>query len=387
MSNSLTDLIPSLTEALDVVSRESVGYIPAVNRNSGVERVALNQNLIIPITPEASSGNNTPAVTAPDTGDQTIDNTTVTISKSKHVAVRWNGEETRGLQNAGTFSTIQAQRFYQGFRTLVNEMEADLHAIAYKAASRAYGSAGTAPFGTAADMSDFAGVSRILDENGCPMTDRQLVLGHAAIANLRGKQSGLFKVNEAGSSDMLRNGMTDRIMGMAIRHSDAIGVHTKGAMTNADINNGSGEAIGQTTLTFDGGTVNTTGIISGDIITIAGDTNKYVVKTGSTATGGDIVINKPGLLALAADATEITVGNSYTPNVAFDRNAVLLATRLPAMPEGGDSASETMMIVDDHTGIAFEIALYKQFLQNVYHVRLAWGVGAPKPEHIGICIG
>jgi len=31
----------------------------------------------------------------------------VSITKSKHVPVRWNGEETKGLQNAGTFSSIQ----------------------------------------------------------------------------------------------------------------------------------------------------------------------------------------------------------------------------------------------------------------------------------------
>lgn len=387
MANTLTSLIPDLTEALDTVSREMVGMIPAVRRDSQVERAALNQNVYIPVTPEASTATNTPAVAAPDTGDQTIGNTSITISKSKHVAVRWNGEETKGLQNAGTFSSIQAQRFYQGIRALVNEMEADLWGAAYIKASRAYGTAATTPFGTASDMTDFAGVARILDENGAPLGDRQLVLGHAAMANLRGKQSGLFKVNEAGSSDMLRNGMTDRIMGFAIRHSDAVTTHTKGAMTGADVNNGSGEAIGQTTITFDGGTVNTTGIVAGDVVTFAGDTNKYVVNTGSTSTSGDIVLNKPGLLIAAADTTEITVGNSYTANLAFDRNAIILATRLPAMPEGGDAATDVMTLVDDRTGLAFEVAHYKQFLQNVYHVRLAWGYAAIKQEHIATLIG
>ena len=384
MANTLTDLIPDLTEALDVVSREFVGFIPAVNRNSGVERVALNQNLVIPITPEASSANNTPGVNAPDTGDQAIDNTTVTISKSKHVAVRWNGEETKGLQNAGTFSSIQAQRFYQAFRTLSNEMEADLWACAYKASSRAYGSAGTAPFGTAADMTDFAGVARILDENGCPANDRQLVLGHAAIANLRGKQSGLFKVNEAGSSDMLRNGMTDRLQGFAIRHSDAIGVHTKGDGASYISNAGTTEPIGETAIAADTGSGS---ILAGDIVTFEDDSaSKYVVN--SALSGGVFRIGRPGLVGFDIDdGDDITVGNSYTPNVAFDRNAVLLATRLPAMPTDGDSAADTMLMVDEHTGIAFEIALYKQFLQNVYHVRLAWGVGAPKSAHIATLIG
>lgn len=388
MANTLTGLIPDFHEAMDVISRELVGFIPAVNRDSRLERVAIGQNVTVPVTRAAgANANNTAGVNAPDTGDDTVDYVQVAITKSKHQPIRFNGEETLGLSNAGTFSSIVADRTYQAMRKLVNEIEQDLWLAAYKSASRSYGSAGTAPFGTAADMSDFAGVLRILEENGAPKNDLQLVLGHAAIANLRGKQSGLFKVNEAGSSDMLRNGMTDRIMGMALRHSDAISTHTKGAMTGADINNGSGEAVGQTTLTFDGGTVNSTGIVAGDIITLAGDTNKYVVTTGSTSTSGDIVIAKPGLRILAADATEITVGNSYTPNVAFDRSAIVLAARMPAMPQGGDMATDVTSITDPVSGLTFEFALYKQFLQNVIHVRLAWGTKVVKEEHIATLIG
>jgi hypothetical protein len=43
-------------------------------------------------------------------------------------------------------------------------------------------------------------VRQILDDNGSPQTDLHLVMGSAAMANLRGKQSVLFKVNEAGTA-------------------------------------------------------------------------------------------------------------------------------------------------------------------------------------------
>jgi len=381
VANTLTSLIPDITEALDTVSREMVGMVPAVRTDTAADRVAIGQNLIIPITPVATSANNTPGVTAPDTGDQTIGNVTVSITKSKHVPVRWNGEETKGLQNAGTFSSIQAQRFYQGIRALVNEMEVDLWTEGYQSSSRGYGTAATAPFGTASDLSDFAGVARILDENGCPTSDRQLVLGHAAIANLRGKQSVLFKVNEAGSADMLRNGMTDRVQNFALRHSDAVGIHTKGTGASYLLNDAS-SAIGDTSIAADTGSGT---ILAGDVVTFAGTSDKYIVNTALS--GGAFTIGEPGLIAAETDNDAITVGNNYTANLAFDRNAIILANRMPALPEGGDAAEDAVTIVDPVSGLVFEVALYKQFLQNVFHVRAAWGVSAVKSAHIATLLG
>lgn len=379
MANTLTGLIPDIYEALDQVSRELTGYIPAVSRDSGIERAAVGQNVRVPVTTEVTAQDTIPSANAPNTGDTNVDHVDAQITKSRHVPVRWNGEETKGLSNAGTFSTIQADRFYQAMRTLVNEIESDVHVEAYKNASRAFGTGGTTPFGTAADLSDFAGVLRILEENGAPRTDLQLVLGHAAIGNLRGKQSGLFKVNEAGSADMLRNGMTDRVMNMAIRHSHASGLHVNGTGADYLVNGAVGAK--STTITVDGGAGT---ILAGDIVTFAGDGNKYV--SGGLA-GTSLALNKSGLLIPVADNTAITRGNAYTANVAFARSAIALATRAPALPEGGDSADDVIQVVDPLTGLAFEIAVYRQFMQVVYHVRLAWGVKAIKQDHIALLLG
>lgn len=388
MANTLTDLIPDMYEARDVISRELTGYIGATSRSSSVERAALNQQVLVPVTQAASTATNTPAVAAPDTGDGTVENVPVTISKSKHVPIRFNGEETKGLENAGTFSTIMADRIYQGMRALVNEIEADVHAEVYKNASRAHGvTIGTAPFAAATGMADFAGVLKILEANGASTNDLQMVLGSEAMGNLRGNMSNLWKVNEAGTAEMLRNGMTDRVMKFALRQSAAVVQHTAGAATLGDLVGN--EALGQTTLAADGITSGTTGYLAGDLITIAtGDTNKYVIGTGlGDVTSGDLVINKPGLRIAHLAADEITHFASYTPNTAFARSAVVLATRAPAMPKGGDAADDVYMLTDPVSGLSFEFALYRQFLQTVVHVRLAWGFRAIKQEHIAILHG
>ena len=387
MANTLTGLVPTLYEALNVISREMVGFIPAVRRDTNADRAAVNQVVRVPLAEAGALEAITPAATPANSGDTTVDYADVAITSAYASPIRWNGEEERAVGTTGTYNRILADQFVDAMRKLVNQVEIDTFMAGYKAASRAYGSAGTAPFGTAGDLSGLAGVAQILDDNGCPNSDRQLVVGSAAMANLRGKQSVLFKVNEAGSNDMLRDGMTERLQNMAMRYSGGISQHVKGAGVGYDVDLGGGYAVGAKTIHLDGGTVNVTGIKAGDVVTFAGDTNNYIVKTGTIEIEADIVLNAPGMRATVADAVELTIGNSYTPNLAFSRSAIVLVTRAPAVPTGGDSADDAMMLTDPVTGLTFEVRVYRQYRQVKFEVCLAWGVSAIKSAHIATLMG
>jgi hypothetical protein len=388
MANTLTGLVPTIYEALDVVSREMVGFIPAVSRNSSGERAALNQTIMVPIAPAVSLTSITPGVTAPNAGDQVISNVSMTISKSQFAQIRYTGEEQKGLLNAGSYHGLLVNQFSQGFRALTNQIETDLFTTTYQNASRAYGTPATAPFGTAGDLSDIAQVRKILDDNGAPQGDLQLVLGSAAMANLRGKQNVLFKVNEAGTEQLLREGIIGRLEGMDIRNSNAITVVTKG--TGASYTSDTaGYAIGATSITLITGTGT---VLAGDTVTFAGDSNKYTVVTGVAAPGA-ITIAAPGLRqAIAASAVAMTVGATDTPNVAFSRSAIQLITRSPAMPVGPDGvamdmADDVIQVTDPKSGITFDVAVYRQYMQIVYQIRLAWGYQCIKQNHAAILLG
>lgn len=385
MANTLTNLIPDVYSALDVVSRELVGLIPAVTRDAVTERAALNQTVRSFVAPASTASDITPGVTPPDDGDQTIGNVSLTITKARRVPIRWNGEQTRGVDNGGPgVRAIKLAQIQQAIRTLTNEIETDLAAL-HATFSRAYGTAGATPFGTAGDYTDASNVRKILADNGAPMTDLQLVTNTAAGANLRGKQGG--KANEAGTDMILRQGVLLDIHGFMIRESAAIVTSTAGTASGATTDN-TGYAVGTTTLTL--ASAGTGTLVAGDVVTFAGDTNKYVITSGDTdvSNGGTITIAAPGLrVAMSAATKAITVVAAAARNMAFRRSAIVLAQRLPALPEEGDSAIDRTTIVDPISGLVFELAMYAQYRQMQYELSCAWGVKNVKPEHTAILLG
>lgn len=378
MSNTLTGLIPTIYTALDIVSREQVGFIPAVARNTKADAAAKDQTVTAPVAPVAVTEDIVPGPSAPNTGDQNIGTVDVKITKSKMTPVKWNGEEQLALGPAGTYNTILADQFTQAFRALSNEVDADLGAL-YYGTSRAVGTAGTTPFGVKEDLTDAANARKVLEDNGSPTTSLQMVLGSSAIANLRGKQTVLFKVNESGTEQLLREGTLGRLEGFNIHNSAGVKRAPAATATGYLVNGAKQE--GDIIIAIDTGTGS---IVAGQVVTFDGDDNQYVV---AAATSTTITLAAPGLRQDLADNTEITVVGSFTANMAFDRNAFLLASRTPAMPEGGDTADDVMNVTDPVSGITFQIALYRQYRQVRYEVGLAWGVASIKPAHAVMLLG
>lgn len=389
MANTLTNLAADIYKAADVVGRELVGFIPSVTINGDATTQAAKGDTIrshFTRTPVVSTTYN-PSMTIPEGTDQTVDNKTMSLDTFANVQIPWTGEDIKHVNNGSGFETIFGDQIAQAMRAITNSIEAAIGSTAYVSSSRAFGSAGTTPFGS--NFNEIAEVRQILVDNGCPVQDGQLslVVNSLAGTNLR-QLAQLQKVNEAGSSTLLRQGELLNLQGFMLKESAGVASHTKGGMTGADINNGAGEAVGQTTLTFDGGTVNSTGIKAGDIITGASDSiNKYVVGTGSTATGGDIVINEPGLRVALADAVELTVGDSYTANLGFHRSAIELGIRPIAVPNGGDAAVDMMTVQDPWSGLVYTIAVYKGYKKAMFEISCLYGIKVWKPQHVATLLG
>lgn len=387
MANVLTDLAADIYKAADIVGREVVGFVPSIMVNTGTEGAAVGQTVRSHFTRQASAGDMTPSMTIPQGDDQTVDNKTMTLTKQRGVAIPWTGEDIRFVQGGAGYETIYGDQIAQAMRTIVNEVEADLAGEAYTNASRAVGEAGTTPFGSNFDV--VAEARQILVDNGMPTNDGRLSLVMSTLAGTKMRNlAQLQKANEAGGTTLLRQGTLLDLQGVMMKESAQVVSHVKGAGTGYDINNASGAVVGETTLTLDGGMVNTTGIKAGDVVTFAGDTvNKYVVNTGSTATGGEIVIGSPGIRAAVADDVEMTIGNNYTANVLIHQNAMEVAMRPFAKPIGGDAAVDVMVVQDPFSGLTFDISVYKGFNKMMIFVGAVWGYKAWKPDAIAVLMG
>lgn len=377
--NTLTGLIPDLYQAMDIVSRELVGLLPACTLNATDARAALGQSVYTHIAPASTANDVTPGTTPPDDGDQVIGRTPVTITKSRVVSFRWTGEEQKGVNTGPGYRNIQADQIAQAIRTLVNEVEADLAGL-YNTFSRGYGTPGTTPFAT--DLTDSASVLKILKDNGAPNGDLQLVIDTTAGVNVL-KMAQLTKANEAGTTDMRAQGILLPLHGFQLRESAAIRLHVKGTGASY-VTNGS-TAVGGKTIALITGTGT---VVPGDNLTFAADTvNKYIAATPGIAAPGTITLGAPGARIIIPTANAMTIGNGYRANMAFHRSAIVAALRAPALPEEGDMADDRMLITDPRSGITLEVAMYKQYRRVRYEVSLAWGVANIKPENTAILFG
>jgi hypothetical protein len=386
MANTLTNLAADIYKAADVVGRELVGFIPAITINGDATQQAAKGDTIraaFTRTPTVSTSY-APSMTIPEGTDQTVDNKTMSLDTFANVQIPWTGEDIMHVNNGSGFETIYGDQIKQAMRAITNSIETAVGSAAYLASSRAFGTAGTTPFGS--NFNDIAELRQILVDNGAPLDgNMSLVINSLAGTNLR-QLAQLQKANEGGGTDMLRQGTLLDLQGFMMRESAGVAAHTAGAGASGLVNGA--EALGQTTITYDTLTVNSTGYKAGDVVTFAVDTiNKYVIGTGSTATAGDIVLNNPGLRLAVPDNNAITIGASYTANLAFHRSAIELGVRPIAVPNGGDAAEDMMTVQDPHSGLVYTIAVYKGYKKTMIEIGALYGIKAWKSDHIATLLG
>lgn len=374
MANTLTALAPTLFSAAKNVSKEPVGALNAINMNFDDKGVAKGDVVTVPVAPSRAAADFTPSNTTSTGTDATGSDVEVQITKSRKVSWHLTGEQQRSLDNGATSAEWIRQLVEQGMRTLRNEAEVDCVSAIYTGASRATGTAGTNPFASA--LTPLADARKILRDNGAPMADMQFVGDSTSEANLL-KLGVVLDASQAGSDAERRDGIIRRQYGFQMRTSAGVDLHTKGTGTSYQLS--AAGAVGDTSINVDTGSGT---LLAGDIVTFAGTSDKYVANTALS--GGVFTIGAPGLLAIEADNDAITIGNNYTPNLCFERSAIVGVMRPPLMPA---NPTIQQMLVSDEFGLTYLMLDIAQYGQRTWELHLAWGFKAVNSEHVAILIG
>lgn len=374
MANDLSALQPVLYSAAQKVSQEAFGAISAISTTFDDKSVAFGDVVKVPINPNKTASNFTPSATSPDGADSVAESLSVQITKIRKVSFKLSAEQEQSLTNGGNYPEWVQKEIMKSMRTLRNEAEADCVEAIKVGASRAVGTAGTNPFASA--LTPLADARRILRDNGASLADLQFVGDSASEANLL-KLGVVLDASQAGSDEERRSGILRRQYGFEMRTSAGLDVHTKG--TGASYQLSAAGAVGDTSISVDTGSGT---ILAGDIVTFAGTTDKYVVN--SALSGGSFSIGKPGLLYAEADNDAVSVGDSYTPNLCFDRDAIVGIMRPPHFKPNDMMRA---MPISDESGLTYLFIENLQYGQTTWEVLLAWGFKAVNSEHIAILLG
>lgn len=386
MANTLTPIIPKVVTAFQRIAMEKASLIAIAQTDFKAEEVALNETITIPIAPVVVGADRTPAMTVTAAADRVVTNTSIVITKDRKFAINFTGDDFARMRQSMDYVPASIM---QAIRTCRNEIHSDLaglhiYAAGWYAATggvsgAATGTAGTAPFASAIDAAPT--LKKFLADSLAPEEGRYLMIDTAAELNL-GKLGQLVKVNEAGTDAQLRAGVTGKLSGFNVVVDNDVKLWSPVGTGTGYVANGV-NAAGATSLVVKTGS---NPILAGDVISVVsgGVTTLYGVTTGIAAAG--TLVLSSGLVQATTDGDVVTVIAASRRNMAFHREALGLAIRLPKLPPDGD-IGEHAIVTDPISGLAFRLSTYKGYGMNNYELSCAWGVKCVRPELLKLLLG
>lgn len=397
---TLTNLAEDIYVAADTVGREVVGFIPSVTMNASSVQASVGDTVKAAVTAEATAlvdiaGGLMSVPEAPATG---ISSDSFQLTNSKAVQIPLGAEQELQLQNAGQYATVYGDLIQQAMRKLTNAMEADLFTEIKNNAGAASGVQGTSPFAVGSNESGVEEILKareILVDAGTPMDDVSCVMNTTAGANIRSNLK-LLDASFAGNATLREQGTLIPIAGISLRESGQISKHVAGTAAATGLIKVA-DNVGSTSILIDslddGGTIKAGDVLESDAQEAAGTKKAFgVVSADLTAGSGGSGANEltatlnSGLVTATANDEEVRFLD-YTGNFVFHRRAAELAMRAPAAPAGGDAATDAIVVQDPHSGLVFEVRVYKGYRKSMIEVAATWGVKAWKSDFIHTILG
>jgi len=245
------------------------------------------------------------------------------------------------------------------------------------------GTPGVTPFAT--DTTAATQARKLLNKQLAPMDPRYIILNPDAEASAL-EQVKLSGFQNTGSQSAIIQGQIGQRYGMTWLMDQQVPTHPSVAMTAGAATANGVQAINAGSI--DGGrtgtlsiakATNATNLIVGDILTIAGQTQQYVVTAAVTLAVGNTTVNiAPALQVATAGGEAITLAAAHVVNLAIHRDAIAFASR--PLQKTSQNTVEMMSIPDPVTGLNLRLELVRQNKQWFYDFDILYGASVARAE-------
>ncbi len=381
MANTINSLLVDRIYAMGLLAlrrqTELLRYVTTYEKEM-MDNSFRGDTVVVPIPSQRSDSDVTdvvPSNTPPVPSDITPRYATVTLSNWKKVNFALTDFEVSKL-SAGTMSDEFSGAIDVLAGNIIRSVVSNYTGI-YQYA----GTAGTTPF--ASSTASAASARKLLNTSGAPMENRAMILNFDADANAIGLS--LFQQYlQKGDTETLREGTIKRALGFDWAVDGYLPTFTGGTLSNgtskAALINGAA-TVGVSTINIDSGTLTGT-LLVGDLFTVAGDTQQYVVTGNKTASSNAIsalAFAPPAKVAWADNAVITFVASHDVAGLAVHRQAIAFASK-PLDDVTIQGGSEIRQIPDPVSGLTLCLEITRQYKQTVAEFSCLWGSTLARPE-------
>jgi hypothetical protein len=374
MANDFTEVIPKLLAQGLMALRENAITARIVNRDYDRQAAEQGQTIDVPIPSAITAQAVSPAATPPATADVTPTSVPITLNQWWEAPFYLTDKEEREVMRG----TIPMQAS-EAIKSVINKLDQSL--LAHYADF--YGIqvlTGTNPMD---NIKDATGMRKVLNQQLCPLDARHALLDPAAEAEALGLNQ-FADSTFSGSVQAILEGQLNRKLGAQWWMNQNVPSHTVGTTTAPNPVIDGAHVVGVKSLACTTGA--TTGAVDwkkGDIITIAGDTQTYVVTAAvaeASASTDFTCLIEPGLKVALSGTEVITLDNAGgVQNMMIHRDAIALATR-PLLGVGANLGAFSLSGVDEESGLALRIEVTREHKRTRYSYDMLWGSAAVRRE-------
>lgn len=385
-ANTLTAILPKILARGLMVLRERCVMPRLVNGDYSMDAKKKGATIDVPVPTAVSTIDVTPAETPPAATGLTPSTVQVQLNNWKQNSpIALTDKDIREIDRNQSFIP---QQLDEAIRSLSKDVNDDIFAE-YLGVYGWAGGSDAIPFNSTDGVLDAVTPRKVLNQQLAPKGNRRGVVDFDAEANMLAL-AAFSDAEKIMSAQVKTEGEIGRKYGIDWIADEAVPTHTTGTLSNGSEHKakfdggGSPQTVGAESMDIDETTLTGT-VVPGDIFTVAGDDQTYVVTNSSTLTAASNAISgitfAPAAKVAWADDAVVTFKDSHKVNLVFHRDAFAFAMRslddLQGLPTDGRNL---VSMQDPVTGLVMRLEVSRQHKQTAWEFDILWGAKLVRPE-------